>query len=146
MNKAYVAENDAERQRLFQITAGLSEEDLARPLSEQWSVGATLAHLAFWDRYYLSLLQRWERNGFTPTPADADAINDAALVLISAIPPKAIVPLVQAAVEAVDHKVEMLAPELAEAIENGGSPRILYRARHRREHLDEIERALGRTR
>jgi hypothetical protein len=121
----------------------LTEDDLSRQLPNGWSVGTKLAHLAFWDRYYLSLLQQWESTGFTSSPANADAINEAVRVLSRALPPMAVVPLVRDAAEAIDRKVEELTPELATAIESGGYPRIIRRAMHRGEYLDEIETALG---
>jgi len=143
MNKHYCTENEVERQRLFRLTAPLTETDLSRELPNGWSVATKLAHLAFWDRYYLSLVQQWERVGFTSSPANADAINEAVRVLSRALPLIAVVPLVLDAAEAIDRKVEELAPELATAIEMGGYARILRRAMHRREHLDQIEKVLG---
>ncbi len=143
MPPTYVQENAAERQRLLRVTAKLTEEDLARPLPGGWSVATKLVHLAFWDQYYLSLLRRWEQTGFTASPADVDAINEAVLVLSAAMPLRSVVPFVLDAAEAVDRKVEELTPELATAIDRSGHTRILYRAMHRREHLDEIESALS---
>jgi hypothetical protein len=49
---------------------------------------------------------------------------------------------VRHAAEAIERKVESLSPELASAIDAGGYTRILHRALHRREHLDQIEQAL----
>src|SRR5687768_16210366 len=100
MNTSYAAENAVERERLFRVTAKLSEEELTHQMADGWSVAAKLVHLAFWDRYYLSLIQGWERNGFTPTTANADAINETILVLSRAIAPEAVVQLVLDAAEA----------------------------------------------
>jgi hypothetical protein len=44
--------------------------------------------------------------------------------------------------EAIDRRVETVAPQLAAEIENAGFFYILLRAEHRREHLDQIEEAL----
>ena len=46
------------------------------------------------------------------------------------------------AAEAIDRKVETLPLELAVAIETDGDARILHRALHRSEHLDQIEEAM----
>ena len=143
MNQTYVAENRVERQSLFKITTNLTEKDLRRQLPNGWSVATKLAHLAFWVRYCLSLILGWERSDFTAFPTSADAINEAVRDLSGAIPPMAVVQLVRDAAEAVDRKVEEMTPQLATAIETGGHPRILRRALHRREHLDQIEKALG---
>jgi len=72
----------------------------------------------------------------------ADAVNEAVRSLSVAIPPKARAALAQAAAEAIDHALEGIAPELEAAIEAAGRVRILRRSEHRREHLDQIERAL----
>jgi hypothetical protein len=60
------------------------------------------------------------------------------------IPLKAAAQLALDAAEAVDGYVEKLTPERAKAIQTSGGERLLNRSLHRRGHLDEIERALGR--
>jgi hypothetical protein len=144
MNETYMAENAAERQRLFSLTSHLTDADLTRKLDDGWTIAAQLAHLAFWDQYALSLVNEWERNGFVKVMlVSVDALNDAAHLLSDAIPPRAALQLARAAAEALDQKLETLTPELAHAIETGGHIRVLRRALHRREHLDEIEKVLG---
>jgi hypothetical protein len=144
MNETYRAGNAAERQRLLWLTAQLTDADLNRKLDDGWTIAAHLAHLAFWDQYALSLINGWERSGFMKvTLATVDALNEAAHLLSNAIPPQAAIQLAQAAAEAMDRKLETITPELANAIEAGGHIRILRRALHRREHLDEIEKVLG---
>jgi hypothetical protein len=49
-----------------------------------------------------------------------------------------------ASAEAVDRAAERLPQELVDRNAAAGTPVNLLRATHRREHLDEIERALGR--
>jgi len=144
MNEIYASENAAERERLVRLTSQLTKADLARELDDGWTIAAQLAHLAFWDQYALSLVEGWERNGFVKvTLVSVDALNEAAHLLSDAIPPPAAIQLAQAAAEAMDRKLETITPELAAAIEAGGHIRVLRRALHRREHLDEIEKVLG---
>jgi hypothetical protein len=88
MGRAYATENTHERQRLRTLVARVSDADLTRPLPNGWTVAITLAHLAFWDRQRLALLRRWEREGVTPAPADADTINEGVRVLATALPPR----------------------------------------------------------
>ncbi len=140
--RLYVAVNDAERARLQTLVAGLSDGDLARPIGHGWTVGVGLAHLAFWDRRSLAALEEWERDGVRVVPTDPDAINDALLAQWLAAPPREVVAEVLAAAEAVDGKVESLTAQFAEAV-LAQRPRSIIRAIHRREHLDEIERALA---
>src|SRR3972149_3651004 len=110
---AYVAENTATRERLKALVARLSDDDLRRPLEEGWTVGATLAHIAFWDQRALRLLEKWERQGVSPSPlpADVDAINDAMRALCLAIPPR----------------------------QAGGNHVSCKRFHHRLEHLEQLE-------
>jgi LPS sulfotransferase NodH len=51
-----------------------------------------------------------------------------------------------ATADAVDRRVEALSSELVAANSAAGTPLNLFRAEHRREHLDEIEHALGPSR
>jgi len=146
MNQTYAEENTAERQRLNNLTARLTDEHLARRLGNGWSVAAALIHLAFWDQCGLARVKEWERTGFTPsvlTGEVVNVINDAVFRLSEAIPPRAAIQLAQAAAEAADRAVERITPQLAETIEAGGHARVLRRAAHRREHLNQIERAIG---
>lgn len=144
MNETYVRENAAERERLFRLTDRLTEQDLARSLPNGWSVATTLAHLAFWDRYYLALVHEWQRMGFAPVPAAVDAINEAVHVVTSTIPPACVIQLVRDAAEVIDREVEGLRADLATTIDVSGYQRILRRSLHRREHLDQIEGVLGK--
>ena len=142
MERAYATENTHERQRLRTLVARLSEDDLTRPLPNGWTVAITLAHLAFWDRQRLALLQRWERDGVKPAPADADTINEGVRALATALPPHAAAQLALDAAEAVDQALEQLSAEMVTQIEVGGQASILRRAVHRRGHLERIEQAL----
>jgi hypothetical protein len=142
MSTAYTTENEIERQRLWELTARLTEEDFSRPLPNGWTVATKLAHLAFWDMYDATCIEGWERTGFAASRVNVDAINEAVRASSREIPNESVVQLVRDAAEAIDRKVELLSPELASAIDAGGSARILHRALHRREHLDQIEKAL----
>jgi hypothetical protein len=151
MAQPYVAENNEQRARLRALVDRASDADLARPLEAGWTVGAVLAHLAFWDQRTLLLIERWEKEGpRTPPPGiegkDVDWINDSAKALCLALPPRAAARLAMATAEAVDRRVEALSSELVAANTAAGKPLNLFRAEHRREHLDEIERALGESR
>jgi hypothetical protein len=142
LNPDYVEENARERERLIRLTERLTESDLARAMPNGWSVATKLAHLAFWDRYYFALIEEWERAGYRADTTDAHAVNDAARFLSSAISPAAVPRLVVTAAEAIDRRLEAISPELEAELESDGRIRVLRRALHRREHLDQIEDAL----
>jgi hypothetical protein len=142
MDRSYVTDNTGERQRLRTLIASLSDDDLQRLLPNGWTVAITLAHLAFWDRQRLALVQRWERGGVQPAPADADTINEAVRVLATALPPRTAAQLALDAAEAIDRAVEQLSADVLAEIEAGGQGSLLRRALHRRGHLDRIAHAL----
>ena len=145
MDQSYVTENDAERARLKAVVARLMDADMARAMSEQWTVGVGLLHLAFWDRLSLSKFEEWERTGTVEIPPMRDVvdrINQAMLPWWRTIAPAQVRHEVIAAAEAADRKAETLPAPIVEAI-LAVRPRMLTRAVHRRQHLDQIERALA---
>jgi uncharacterized damage-inducible protein DinB len=145
MGRSYATENDAQRARLKAFVAGLSDATIARSIGHGWTVGVGLAHLAFWDRLWLTKFEEWERTGVVripPVENFVNGINDGMLPWWQAIAPAQIKYEVIAAAETVDSKAESLPEALVEAI-LAARPRTLVRATHRRQHLDEIERVLA---
>jgi hypothetical protein len=149
VDRSYVAENDAERERLRALVRRASDRDLARSMDAGWTVAGVLAHLAFWDQRIVVLLDEWERRGASWTPPleeerDVDWINDAAKVLCLALPPRVAAELALSVAEAVDRRVAMVSDAIVEANARAGAL-SWRRAAHRREHLDEIEHRLRRA-
>jgi hypothetical protein len=145
VDRLYVAENAAELRRLRALVDRLSDADLARPTPGGWTVASSLAHVAFWDQRVLFWLDRWDR-GEAPRPldrAEADWINDAGKPLLLALPPRVAARLAVEIAERVDQRLAELSDERIAANQAAGEPLLLTRARHRKEHLDEIERVLG---
>ncbi len=143
-DRPYVEQNNAERERLRTLVSRLSDEQLDRPLGHGgWTVAVALAHLAFWDQYALGTLTDCECGELRPPSTVSDAINDAAVPLWLAIPPRAAAQLAVDAAEAVDRRVSDASPQVVEALKATGRERTLNRHLHRREHLEEIERALA---
>ena len=142
MEQTYSLQNTHERERLYRLCQTLTETDLRRSISNNWTVATKLVHLAFWDRYYLTLLNDWEKYGFKEVKAQVNAINQAVLALSHHIPFNVVISLVNEAALAIDKKVENLDINLAKAIRESGHERILMRYMHRQEHLEQIEQAL----
>jgi hypothetical protein len=123
--------------------ARLRDADLERPVGHGWTVATSLVHLAFWDLRAIALLDRFEREGVGPSPEDADAINDALQGVAAVVPPRAAARLAVEAAERIDRRLETAADGVLEGIPAAGHPFNLTRHRHRLEHCEEIERALG---
>jgi hypothetical protein len=147
MTAPHSPENPAQRSRIEPIAARLADEDLAQPLGEGWTPAVVLAHLAFWNRRAALLLDRWQR-GQIPPPDEpdwygADVLNDALLPEWQALPPRESVRLVLEAAQTIDREVETLDASVVDEVIAKDEEWLLARWRHRREHLDYIERALA---
>lgn len=145
MDAELLAKIDVSRERMRAVVEGLSDEDLSRPVDDQWTVAALLAHTAFFDRRAALLLRRCQRGTISPSPIDPDAVNDAALPQWRLIPPREAAQEALAAAEDVDGLLAGLAPDLIAAMQDGNAGIRFDRSHHRQEHLDQIERALGRA-
>jgi uncharacterized damage-inducible protein DinB len=147
VDRSYVAENDAERERLRALVRRLSDQDLRRPMEAGWTVAGVLAHIAFWDQRIVTLLDQWERRGASWTPPiederDVDWINDATKPLCMALAPRVAAELALSIAETVDRRVAAASEAILEANARAGPVLNWRRAVHRREHIDEIEGAL----
>jgi hypothetical protein len=142
-DQTYLAENAAALERLQALVKRLTDEQLARPLEAGWTVAAVLAHLAFWDQRALVLLVKWGREGIGPSPIDTDVVSEVTRPLCLAIPPRAAAELALACAQRIDQAIERLSPEMAADVQSRGATVRLNRAHHRRDHLDQIEQALG---
>lgn len=146
MDSPYVTRNNANLERLQQLVARLSDDQMNHPIDNGWTVSAVLAHLAFWDRF---VLERWiqtERDGKLVPPVLDDAVQD--LVNAAALPqwrgtaPRVVAREALEAAAAVDEKIEQLSPAMVEAVLASERLALLDRTVHRGPHLDDIEHAL----
>ena len=140
--------NDRERRRLMLLVADIDEHALAETVHDRWTVAAKLAHLAYWDRFALALLERWAAG--EPYETDTlpsfydDCLNDAQLTEHLALPPREAVRLAVEAAGAIDARLHALPVEDAtRLLTERDASWLLRRHNHRAEHLDEIEVALG---
>jgi hypothetical protein len=138
-------ENAAARQRLITLIDSLSDDDLGRPVTPSWTVGAVLAQVAFWDRWAQTLVKRW-RSGQLPPPTVPpwydDAINHTLLPAWQAIPGRAAAQLARAAAEDADHEIEKAETPVLAGILASQQSNLLDRATPRNDALDRIEHAL----
>lgn len=139
----FIQENKQETERLLALIARLKEEDFHRRVPNGWTVAMTLAHLAFWDYFQITMLKHWLEEGGKPRHgvSDSFSVNEPLSNLIRAIPPQEVVKLVTEAAAGIDSMVEKLTPDQAEELFKLGMEKTLHRALHRRNHLDKIERA-----
>lgn len=139
----YSEENEAERNHVIALAARLTDEQLGHALEAGWTVAAVFAHLAFWDQRALVLLDKWKAEGVGPSPIDTDIVNEAMRVHCLAIAPRAAAQLAVSCAIAIDRAIEQLDPAFVTVVQRDGKTVRLNRADHRRDHLRQIEQALG---
>jgi len=143
VDRSFVEENLRSRERLRELADRLTDADLAAELEEGWTVSAMLAHLSFWDRRMLVLIERWKREGVGSSEIDSDVVNGGNLPLWRAVEPRAALRLALESAEAVDREFEALPAEnITKIIEIGVWFRFA-RAVHRNGHLDFVEAGLA---
>jgi hypothetical protein len=147
-DRSYIAANTAATAELRVLVAGLSDAELATDLGGGWTVSMALAHLAFWDEWHVARWLYAAASGELAPPA-ADVVitnraNEALVTTWRALAGQAAVALMLDASDAADAYTADLDDEALDvAVERGGS-RWFERSPHRRDHLDQINRALGR--
>lgn len=141
LDPAYKELNRASRERIASLVARLTDEELLHPVGEHWTVAVALAHMVFWDRRVKYVLDMTERDGKVFIPNLDIVINDLSLPLWRAIPPREAARLCIEAAEECDRRLETYNPKLLEEIYETNK-RLVVRALHRNEHLDEVDEAL----
>lgn len=133
-------DNASQRRRLEDLESRLTDDD--RDVGNGWTIAASLAHLAFWDRRAVLLLRRWEQKGTQPDEPDVDLLNEALLEEWRALPVRQAGELAVAAAQSADAVVEALDSRVLDAVLARREGWRLQRSIHRREHLDDIERVM----
>ena len=141
LDPSYIEHNRAATRRIRDLAARLSDAEMLHPVGEHWTVAIVLAHLAFWDRRVLYVLDRTEEDSQVFIPEIDIFVNDLSLPLWAAIPPREAARIAIENAETVDARLENFPPDLLEAV-YAVSQRWVVRALHRNEHLDEAEAAL----
>jgi len=140
LDPSYKDLNRASRERIRTL-AQLSDEELQTRVGEHWTISIVFAHLAWWDRRVMYVLDMTEKDGKLFIPEIDIFVNDLSLPLWAAVPPKEAARICIESAEMVDKRIEEYDPNLLEEIFSYNK-RWVIRALHRNEHLDEAEAAL----
>lgn len=141
MNRSFVERNRASTNRIRKMAARLRDEELQHPVGEHWTVAIMMAHLAFWDRRVMYVLDMTERDGKLFIPDIDIFVNDLSLPLWAVIPPREAARIAIETAETLDKRLESFPPALLEEIYTYNK-RWVERGLHRNEHLDEADEAL----
>jgi len=138
LDLTYKEQNRASTERIRDLVTRLSDEEMQTKVGEHWTVSIALAHLAWWDRRVMYVLDMTERDGKLFIPEIDIFVNDLSLPLWAVIPPRDAARICIETSETLDKRLEEYSPELLEEIYNYNK-RWVIRALHRNEHLDEVD-------
>ena len=141
IDRSFIERNFASTERIRKM-GQLTEVQLGTRVGQDWTVAIVLAHLAFWDRRSIFVLDVSEKAGKLVTPQIDVVVNDILLPEWAAIPPYEAARIALESAEAVDRRLEAYPASLLEEV-YVYNKRWVFRALHRNEHLDEAEAALG---
>jgi len=140
-DKSFIKLNRASRERMKSLADRLSDEEMQTKVGEHWTVAIVFAHIAWWDRRVMYVLDMTEKNGTLFIPEIDIFVNDLSLPLWAAVPAKDAVRIAMETAETVDKRLEEYPETLRNEIFNYNK-RWVIRALHRNEHLDEADSAL----
>jgi len=141
LERSIFEQNRASTNRLRALAARLTDAEMQHPVGAHWTVAIALAHLAFWDRRVMYVLDVTEREDKLFIPELDIFVNDLSLPLWAAIPPRDAARLAIEIAETLDKRLESFPPALLEEI-HAYNKRWVVRALHRNEHLNDIDEAL----
>jgi hypothetical protein len=141
LDRSFIELNHTSTERIRALAARLSEDEMQHKVGEHWTVAIALAHLAWWDRRVMYVLDMTERDRKLFVPEIDIFVNDLSLPLWAAIPPRAAARISIETAETLDKRLEEYSSALLEEIYNYNK-RWVIRALHRGEHLDEVDAAL----
>lgn len=143
LDQSFIKLNRASTDRLRALVARLTDDEMQQRVGEHWTVAIALAHLAFWDRRVMYVLDMTRRDNKLFIPEIDIFVNDLSLPLWAAIPPREAARIAIETSEALDRQLEDFPSALREEIFTYNK-RWVVRALHRNEHLDEVDAALKR--
>ena len=141
LDPTYKEQNRASRDRIHALLNRLTDEEMQTRVGEHWTVAIVFAHLAFWERRVMYVLDMTEKDGKLFIPTIDIFVNDLSLPLWAAVPPREAARIVMEECAAVDKRLEEYDSALLEEIYNYNK-RWVVRALHRNEHLNEADAAL----
>lgn len=141
IDPSYTQLNRVSTKRIKQLAASLTDVEMQTRVGEHWTVAIALAHLAWWDRRVMYVLDMTAKDGKLFVPEIDIFVNDLSLPLWAAIPPREAARIAIETSEDLDKQLEEYPQNLLEEIYNYNK-RWVVRALHRNEHLDEVDAAL----
>ena len=130
-------------ERLRTLAQRLAPAMLAMRLPNGWTVAIALAHIAFWDRQRMCLMQRWGAGDWCNGGYDGELFNDVLRPFLELIPGERAASVAIDAAEKADAVLLAASDDLIHAALARPDKPNLDRGAHRSHHLDQIEQALA---
>ena len=141
MDRSFIELNRASKERMRALAERLTDEEMLTKVGEHWTVAIVFAHIAWWDRRVMYVLDMTEKDGKLFIPEIDIFVNDLSLPLWAAVPPREAVRIAMETAEELDQRLEEYSLALLEEIYDYNK-RWVIRALHRNEHLGEADAAL----
>jgi len=141
LDPSFKEQNRASNERIRAMAERLTDAEMQTRVGEHWTVSIVFAHIAWWDRRVMYVLDMTEKNGKLFIPEIDVFVNDLSLPLWAAVPPREAARIAIETADFLDKRLEEYSPALLEEIYNYNK-RWVIRALHRNEHLDEADAAL----
>src|SRR5574338_342996 len=116
LDLTYKEQNRASRERIHVLANRLTNEEMLTRVGEHWTVAIVFAHLAFWERRVMYVLDMTEKAGKLFIPEIDIFVNDLSLPLWAAIPPREAARIAMESAEELDRRLEAFSPALLEEI------------------------------
>ena len=140
-DRSFVESNRQSLERMKAMAARLSDQELATPVGPHWTVAIVFAHIAFWDRRVMYVLDMTEKEGKLFIPEIDIFVNDLSLPFWQALPAREAVRIGLENAEELNRRLETYPEPLLEQVA-GYNKRWVDRGLHRGEHLAEADAAL----
>jgi hypothetical protein len=141
LDPSYKELNRASTERIKKLVAGLTDKQMQTRVGEHWTVAIALAHLVWWDRRVMYVLDMTVKDHDVFIPNIDISVNDISLSLWAAVPAREAARIAVETSEDLDQRLEAYPQDLLEKIYDTNK-RWVVRALHRNEHLDEVDAAL----
>ena len=110
LDQSFIERNRASTDRIRALAARLTDAEMQQPVGQHWTVAIALAHLAFWDRRVIYVLDMTKRDGALFIPEIDIFVNDLSLPLWAAIPPREAARIAIETAQTLDRQLEGFPP------------------------------------
>lgn len=106
MDRSFVELNRASRERMRSLANRLTDDEMLTKVGGRWTVAIVYAHIAWWDRRVMYVLDMTGKDGKLFVPEMDILVNDLSLPLWAAVPPRDAALIAMENAEALNKRLE----------------------------------------